>query len=222
MSGPHPNLPLQSTLIIGRENDIASLRDLLRRDDVRLITLTGAGGVGKTRLALQIASDSASDYFDGVHFVSLASITDSDLVFLTIAQSLGLRETGERTSFDLVADTLGDKRALLILDNFEQVITAGKVLTELLVACPDLRVIITSREALRLRDEHEFSVAPLAPASAVTLFAQRAQALQHDFAITSDNDPVIAEICSRLDCLPLAIELAAARIKLFPPLALLK
>ena len=222
MPASHPNISAPSAPIIGREKDIAALRDLLRRDDVRLVTLTGPGGVGKTRLALQTALDSASDYPDGVHFVSLAPITDPDLVLLTVAQALGLRETGERVPFLLIADYLSDKSALLLLDNFEQVFVAGIVLLDLLAACPDLKVLVTSREALRLRDEHEFSVVPLTQASAVTLFAQRAQTLQHDFALTPDNNPVIAEICSRLDGLPLAIELAAARIKLLPPPALLK
>lgn len=215
-------MPVPSAQIIGREKDITALRDLLSRDDVRLVTLTGPGGVGKTRLALQTALDSASDYPDGVHFVSLAPITDPNLVFLTIAQALQLRETGERTPFLLTADYLSDKRALLLLDNFEQVITVGKTLAELLVVCPDIKVLVTSREALHLRDEHEFSVAPLTQSSAVALFAQRAQALQHNFAITPDNDSIVAEICSQLDGLPLAIELAAARIKLLPPSALLK
>ena len=123
---------------------------------------------------------------------------------------------GERARFLLVADYLRDKRALLLLDNFEQVITAGMDLIELLAVGLELKVMVTSREALRLRDEHEFSVAPLTQTSAVALFVQRAQAHQHDFAMTADNNPVISEICSRLDDLPLAIELAAARIKLLP------
>jgi predicted ATPase/DNA-binding CsgD family transcriptional regulator len=222
MLAMHPNLPLPSAQLIGREEEVHRLHNLLQRGDVRLVTLTGPGGVGKTRLAWQLALDSASDYPDGVHFISLAPIADPDLILPTIAQTLGLRETGERPPVLLVIDYLSDRSALLVLDNFEQVAPAGIVLLDLLKACPDLKVIITSREALRLRGEHEFSVAPLTQASAVLLFAERAQALQNEFRITSDNNTVIAEICARLDGLPLAIELAAARIKLLPPPALLK
>jgi predicted ATPase/DNA-binding CsgD family transcriptional regulator len=222
MSVSAHQLPVPVTSIIGREKDILALRDLLRRDDVRLVTLTGLGGVGKTRLALQTALDSASDFPDGVYFVSLAPINDPELVFPAIAQTLALRETGERTSFELVVDALSDKCTLLLLDNFEQVIEAGATIAELLEICPELKIMVTSREALRLRGEREFAVTPLTQESAVMLFAQRAQALQQDFAITPENNSVVTNICSYLDGLPLAIELAASRIKLFPPTALLK
>ncbi len=218
----HTNLPQLSAPLIGREGEIRGIYNLLKRDDVRLVTLTGPGGVGKTRLALQIASDSASDYPDGVHFISLAAITDPGLILPTMAQALGLHETGERAPTLLLIDYLSDQSTLLLLDNFEQLSSAGIVLVDLLTACPALKLLITSCETLRLRDEHEFSVAPLTEAAAVALFAERAQALQHDFVLSPDNSPVIAEICTRLDGLPLAIELAAARVKLLPPAALLK
>ncbi len=230
------NLPAQLTPLIGREQEIAAACTFLRRSGVRLLTLTGTGGVGKTRLALQVATQLLDDFADGVSFVSLAPISDPDLVIPTIAQALDLKESGARPLPDLLTAFLRDKQLLLLLDNFEQVVQAAPHLTDLLACCPDLKLLVTSRAVLHVQGEHEFPVPPLALPdlnqlpedtslsryAAVMLFIQRAQATRPDFQLTTANARSIAEICVRLDGLPLAIELAAARIKLFPPQALLK
>jgi predicted ATPase/DNA-binding CsgD family transcriptional regulator len=231
---PH-NLPAQLTSLIGREHERQAVCTLLRRLEVRLVTLTGPGGVGKTRLGLQVATDLLDDFVDGVFFVSLAASSDSDLVAATIARALGIKETGERSLFDLLLASLQDKHLLLLLDNFEQVLAAAPRLSDLLAECPHLKMLVTSRAVLHVRGEHEFPVPPLAlpdltdlPESdalsqyaAVALFLQRARAARPDFQTTATTMQAIAEICVRLDGLPLAIELAAARIKLLPPQALL-
>jgi len=232
----HPNnLPVQFTPFIGREQEVAAVQRLLCRKEVRLLTLTGPGGVGKTRLAVQVAATASSDYADGVHFVSLAPITDSELVVSTIAQALGVREQGSQPLLDSLKDHLGDRQLLLLLDNFEQIMSAAPVVVELLVVAPALKVLVTSRAPLHLSGEHELVVPPLSLPDmqdlppldrlthfeAVRLFVERAQAVQSDFAITEENAAAIAAICHQLDSLPLAIELAAGRIKLFPPQALL-
>jgi len=201
----------------------------------RLLTLTGPGGCGKTRLAVQVAATASSDYADGVHFVSLAPITELGLVVSTIAQALGVREQGSRPLLDGLQDLLREKQLLLLLDNFEQIISAAPVVVELLVVAPALKVLVTSRASLHLSGEHEFAVPPLSLPDlqdlppldrlthfeAVHLFIERAQAVQSDFALTKENAAAIAAMCHHLDGLPLAIELAAGRIKLFPPQALL-
>jgi predicted ATPase/class 3 adenylate cyclase/DNA-binding CsgD family transcriptional regulator len=229
------NLPIQATALIGRERDIASVRDLLRRDDVRLVTLTGPGGIGKTRLALQAATEMLDTFTDGVYFVDLAPISDSSLVVSTIAQTLGIRESGSVPLNEHLTDYLRPKYMLLVLDNFEQVLAAASLISELLAAAPTLKVLVTSRAVLHLYGEREFVVSGLAlpdaqqlppleqltQYDAVWLFIERAQAAKADFAVTNDNAPAVAEICMRLDGLPLAIELAAARSKLFAPQALL-
>jgi predicted ATPase/class 3 adenylate cyclase len=232
----HPtNLPLQSTLLIGRENEIASVCSLLRRADIRLVTLTGPGGTGKTRLALQSAAELVDDFGDGVWFINLAPISDLDLVATTIAQTLGVRETGSRPLRDSLQDYLREKQLLLLLDNFEQVVDAAPLAAELLATAPALKILVTSRIALHLSGEHEMAVPPLGlpdrtdPPSlqrltqyeAVRLFIERAQAVNLAFEVTNTNAPAVAEICHQLDGLPLAIELAAARSKLFAPQALL-
>jgi predicted ATPase/DNA-binding CsgD family transcriptional regulator len=231
----HHNLPAQLTPLIGREQEVATVCALLRRPEARLVTLTGTGGVGKTRLGLEVAADLLDDFADGMCFVPLAPISDSDLVVPTLAQALGIQEAGEQPVAELLQAHLRDKRLLLLLDNFEQVLAAASGLSGLLADCPELKILVTSRAVLHIRGEHEFPVPPLAlpdlthlPESesllqyaAVALFLQCAQAAKPDFQVTPANTRAVAEICVRLDGLPLAIELAAARIKLLPPQALL-
>ncbi|HET9909127.1 MAG TPA: LuxR C-terminal-related transcriptional regulator [Anaerolineales bacterium] len=228
-----PNtIPLSMTLLLGREHEIRTLSQLLRSSEVRLVTITGPGGVGKTSLALQVAQDIQDAFTDGVYFISLATISDPTLIIPTIAHALGVIESPKRLLLDNLKEFLRGKQALLLLDNFEQIMSAAPLLSELLSACAGLRMLATSREALRLRGEQEFPLSPLAlpdqPSletlmqfSGIALFVQRAQAIQPDFKLTQANAPAVSEICARLDGLPLAIELAAARIKLLPPQSLL-
>ena len=232
---PAHNLPAQLTPLIGREREVEVALGIARRPDVRLLTLTGPGGVGKTRLGIRVAEDLAGDYPDGVCYVSLAPVRDPDLVVAAIAEALGLTETGERSLPELLTSYLLDRRLLLLLDNFEHVSRASLVVAELLRACPALRVLVTSRAVLHLSGEHEYPVSPLglpelgrladpedlARYGAVDLFAQRARAARPDFRLDGTDAKVVAEICLRLDGLPLAIELAAARVRLLPPGALL-
>jgi class 3 adenylate cyclase len=229
------NLPVQPNPLVGREQEMATVQRLLRRHDVRLLTLTGPGGIGKTRLALQVAADLSDLFSDGVYFVNLAPISDPVLVGPTIAQTLALKETREQPLFDLLKTSLREKQLVLLLDNFEQVVSAASLVADLLAACPKLKVIVTSRAVLHVRGEQEFAVPPLAVADpahvpslsalsqyeAIALFIQRAQAVRTDFQLTAANAAAVAEICARLDGLPLALELAAARIKVLPPQALL-
>ena len=234
-STPKHNLPPQLTSLVGREQDAATVEQLLQRPEVRLLTLTGPAGVGKTRLALQIATDLLESYPDGVYFVNLAPLRDPDLVLLTVAQTLALRQVEGQLLLALLQASLQDKHLLLVLDNFEQVVRAAPQVMDLLMVCPQLKVLVTSRQVLHLRTEHLFPVPPLALPDldhlpereelaqyvAVSLFLQRAQALLPGFQLTEANARVIAEICVHLDGLPLAIELAAARVRLLPPQALL-
>jgi len=228
-----PNiLPASLTSLLGREKETVSLGQLLHSSEVRLVTITGPGGVGKTSLALQVAYDLQDAFVDGVFFISLAAISDSTLIIPTIAHTLGVIESPNRLLLDSLKEFLRDRQVLLMLDNFEQIMSAAPLLSELLSACTGLRMLATSREALHLRGEQEFPLSPLALPdqssvevllhySSIALFVQRAQAIQPEFKLTTDNATSVAEICARLDGLPLAIELAAARIKLLPPQAML-
>ncbi len=233
---PMASLPIPPTSFIGREQELAAVEGFLERKMVRLVTLTGPGGVGKTRLALQVAAALSERFEHGAYFVDLAPISDPTLVASTIVQTLRIPNQGARPPLDVLKDHLREKQVLLILDNLEQVISAAPLVGELLVAAPGLKVLATSRVALRLRGEQEFSVPPLSlpdpkhlpplPAlseyAAVDLFVQRAMSVKPDFEVTGENGSAVAEICASLDGLPLAIELAAARIKIFPPRVLLQ
>jgi predicted ATPase/class 3 adenylate cyclase len=229
------NLPAQPTPLVGRERELEEVLALLRSSHVRLLTFTGPGGTGKTRLGLQAAAELTDEFEDGVFFVALAAVTDPTLVAPAITRTLGLTESGNQPAEELLEGYLGDKQVLLALDNFEQVLESAPLLDALLSAAPGLKVLATSRTALRLYGEHEFPVPPLSlpdtgslpPVESLTryeavrLFVDRARAIRPDFSLTEENAPAVIEICTRLDGLPLAIELAAARIKLLPPQAML-
>ena len=228
----HPNnLPLQSTPLVGREREVGEVAERVRSGEVRLLTLTGPGGTGKTRLGLQAAAYLLEEFSDGAFFVALSTITEPELVTSTIARALGVKESAEQSPMEGLKNYLRDKRLLLVLDNFEQVLKSAPLVGELLGACPKLKVLVTSRTRLRLYGEHEYPVPPLSlpdpsvrPSlevltqyEAVRLFVERARAVKADFEVTKENAATVAEICARLDGLPLAIELAAARVKVLPP-----
>ena len=231
---PKHNLPAQPTPFIGRAKQIAAIKESLLRTDTHLVTLMGPGGTGKTRLSLQVAQEMLDQFPNGVHFVPLADDTDANRLISRVAQQLEVREGG-LPLLENVKDYLRDKRLLLVLDNFEQLVSAAAVVAELLAAAPQLKILTSSRIALNLQGEREYLVPPLELPQAehestlehlleresITLFVGRAQAVHPNFALNKDNASDVAEICRRLDGLPLALELAAARVKLLPPRAIL-
>jgi predicted ATPase/class 3 adenylate cyclase len=230
------NLPLQPTPLVGREKEVSEVRNLMRGEETRLLTLTGPGGTGKTRLALQAAADLLDDFSNGAFLVPLATLTQAELLLPTVAETLGVRETGEQPLDETLKAYLHERRLLLLLDNFEQVLGAAPTVTGLLAGAPGLKVLATSRAPLGLYGEQEYAVPPLSVPDvrhlpdlktlsqyeAVRLFIERAKSGKVDFEVTDENAPAVAEICVRLDGLPLAIELAAARIKMLPPKAMLQ
>ncbi len=227
------NLPVQRTGFVGREKEVVAAKELLLRQDVRLVTVTGPGGIGKTRLAVQVARGLVEHFPGGTHFVSLSSISDPGLIASVIVQTLGIREAGGQSPLEILKENLQDSRRapmLLLLDNFEHLIQAAPTMAELLAMGPNLKIMVTSRAALHVYGEHEFPVPPLAlPDSrsmspvellqypGVALFVQRAVAVKPDFEVNRENASAVTEICARLDGLPLAIELAAARVKVLAP-----
>jgi predicted ATPase len=228
------NLPAPRTTFVGRARELAQIGQLL--EQTGLVTLTGTGGCGKTRLAIEAAAGLLPSYRDGIFFVDLATITNPDLVPSTIALALDVRQESSRPIEELLKDVLQDRETLLVLDNFEQVLEAAPVIAGLLSASPRLRVLVTSRAALHLSGEQEFPVPPLGTPDArdiprtqeltryeaIDLFVQRASRVDPNFRITDANSAAVAQICAQLDGLPLAIELAASRVKLLPPASMLK
>src|ERR1700681_3145236 len=232
------NLPAQRTGFVGREKEVVAVKELLLRQNVRLVTVTGPGGIGKTRLAVEVANGLVESFPGGTHFVSLSSLSDPGLIASVIVQALGIREAGGQSPLEILTKNLQDSsRApmLLLLDNFEHLVQAAPTVAELLATGPNLKIMVTSRAALHVYGEHEFPVPPLAlPDSrsvspvevllqcpAVALFVQRAAAAKPDFELNRGNASAVTEICARLDGLPLAIELAAARVKVLSPSSML-
>src|SRR6266436_3119856 len=232
------NLPVSRTGFVGREKEAAAAGELLLRPDVRLVTVTGPGGIGKTRLAVEVASTLYEKFPGGAYFVSLSPLSDPSLIAAVIAQTLGIRGAGSQSPLEILKESLRDSLGtpmLLLLDNFEHLLPAAPTVAELLVMGPNLKILVTSRAALHLYGEHEFLVPPLGlpdplcmpPVEdlprypAVALFVQRAVAAKPDFELNRENVAAVAEICARLDGLPLAIELAAARVKVLSPSSLL-
>jgi predicted ATPase len=232
-TAPRP-LPVPPTRLVGREDDVTAICDLLDDEDVRLVTLTGVGGIGKTRLALEVAKRTQPRSADGAHFVDLATVTRPQLVPTAVGAVLDVPKEGTRPATASIVDRLAGSDALLVLDNFEQLLEAAPFVAEVLTGCPTVRVLVTSRALLHLRGEHEYRVPPLGlpregeesrldevrRSAAVRLFLERAQEAHPGFALTLDNATPVTEICKRLDGIPLALELAAVRLRLLTPQAL--
>ena len=219
---PEGNVPAPVSTLVGRDGELAEICAALRGGEVRLLTLTGPGGAGKTRLAIEAANALAAELPDGAFFVPLDTIRDPALLLPAIAHALAVRESGERPLLESLTERLVGRRVLVLLDNFEQLAHAAQLLTDVLEASPALTFLVTSRAALRLNGEREYPVEPLQPTDAVALFVERAQAADPSFQLTDENAAALEEICARLDGLPLAVELAAARTKLLPPQAMLE
>ena len=215
-----PRLPVPLTPLVGRENDVRSVAALLRRESVRLLTLHGPGGIGKTRVAIEVASHISNSFPDGVYYVGLTDTRDADVLHSRIAHAVGLRG-GSVGSRDALLDQLRERAALLVLDNFEQLVDCASEVTSLLADCPRLKALVTSQVLLRLYGEHEYPIEPLPITSAVQLFVDRAIAARPDFRLDDENNAAVAEICERVDGVPLALELAAARLRTTTPQALL-
>jgi predicted ATPase/DNA-binding XRE family transcriptional regulator len=233
---PRSNLTTPTTSLIGREKELAAVHQYLLRADIRLITLIGPLGIGKTRLSIEAARGALPHFPDGVFFIALAPLNDPSLIAPAIVQTLGFGEMGHQRPLEYLKEGIGDKQMLLVLDNLEHLIEgAAPLVYELLLNCPRLHILTTSREALHIPGEWTYSVPPLAAPQdadsiqahtsaefpALTLFAERARAVQPDFALDANNIRIVASICTRVDGLPLAIELMAARIRLMSPETLL-
>ncbi len=219
---PEGNVPTPVSTLVGRDRELDQICTTLRGGETRLLTLTGPGGAGKTRLAIEASHALAGEVPNGAFFVPLDTIRDPALLLPAIAQALAVRESAERPLLQSLAERVTGRRALVLLDNFEQLIEAAPLLTNVLEAAPSLTFLVTSRAALRLGGEREYPVEPLGKRDAVTLFVERAQAAEPNFRLTDANAAAVEEICARLDGLPLALELAAARTKLLSPEAMLE
>src|SRR3954452_17555881 len=215
-------LPVPLTRLVGREEDVEAIGEMLRSDGVRLVTLVGVGGIGKSRLALEAATRLERSDPGSVAFVDLTTVADPDLLPRSLASKIGVTQEVDRPLMETVKEGLRRRPALLVLDNFEQIAVAGPRIAEILAECPAVKVLVTSRVPLNLRGEHQYPMRPLAESPAIELFVDRARDVRSEFALDQDNEGDVRELCGRLDGLPLALELAAGRISLLPPAKLLE